>query len=272
MDISPFAFLFFILLFLCIFQNFQKDNLKEISNLDHNGYVIKHNIISKDKMDLIKNYWDKSQYKEIDNIIKNDIDIKDFINRHIKLNDYQFMDYIMFLENSVVHTCHRDNNSHYFNNTKPSYTIILYIDDMQNCLDVIPKSHKHKIGLYLYDKTRTFLCKNGSIILFDSSLIHCGSIFSKDNNRRIQLKVSHKDDLENLSFYQNYHKIINKPNTNSKISKSLQKQFSCTFPFLSDITQGSDKKYISSNISPLAKMFSKLFYSDSNYYKLQNAW
>lgn len=245
--------------------------LTELSNLDHHGYVIKHNIISKDDLIKIKNYWDKSQYKEIDYMIKNDINIQKFINMHIKSNNYQFMDYIMFLENSVVHTCHRDNNGDYFNNIKPSYTAILYIDDMDKCLDLIPKSHK-QTGLYLYDKTQTFLCKGGSIILFDSSLIHCGSIDSKHNNRRIQLKVSHKDDLEKLSFYQNYHKIINKPNTNSKISKQLQKHFSCTLPFLSDITQGSDKKYISGNISPLAKMFSKLFYSDPNYYKLQNAW
>jgi hypothetical protein len=247
-------------------------SLDEFSNLQDDGYVIKHNIISGEDLNQIKNLWDKSEYKEIDNIIKNDTGIKNFVNLHIKSKDYKFMDYIMFLENSVVHTCHRDNNSHYFNNIKPSYTIILYIDDMQNCLDVIPKSHKHRHGFYLYDKTNTFLCKSGSIILFDSSLIHCGSIDSNNHNRRIQLKISHKDDFRNLSFYENYHKIINKQNTNSEISKRIQKKISCTFPIVSDITQGSDKNYISGNISPIAKIFSSLFYSDPNYYKLQNAW
>ena len=265
--------LFIIILIVCFFQMYiRRLALSEFSNLYDNGYVVKHDIISDKTLTNIRNYWDLSEYKQIDNIIKNDIGIRNFIHGCINKTGYEFMDYVMFLENSIVHTCHRDNNSHYFNNAKPSYTIILYIDDMQNCLDVIPKSHKNQYGVFLYDKTRTFLCKSGSIILFDSSLIHCGSINSSNHNRRIQLKVAHRDDLKNLSFYQNYHKIINKPNTNSEISKRIQKHLSCTFPIISDMTQGSDKNYIRGNISPLTKIFSKVFYSDKNYYKLQDAF
>lgn len=265
--------LFLLLCIVSVFQMFTKrGSLNEFSNLDDHGYVVKHNIISDDILNTIRNHWDKSEFRQIDTIIKNNQSIKNFIYTHIPIREYQFMDYIMFLENTILHTCHRDNNSDRFNNTKRSYTIILYIDDMQRCLDVIPKSQNDKLGLFLYDKTNTFLCKPGSIILFDASLVHCGSIDSDQSNRRIQLKVSHKTDLENLSFYQNYHKIINKHNTNSEISKRIQKQFSCQFPIVSDITQGSDKSYISGNLSYVTQIFSQLFYSDKDYYKLQDAF
>ena len=269
-----------LLLLLCIvstvsiFQMFTKRaSLNEFSNLDDHGYVVMHNIISEDILNIIRNHWDKSEFKQIDTIIKSNPGIKNFIYTHIPIKEYQFMDYIMFLENTILHTCHRDNNSDRFNNnTKRSYTIILYIDDMQSCLDVIPKSQNDKLGVFMYDKTNTFLCKPGSIILFDASLVHCGSIDSDESNRRIQLKVSHKADLEKLSFYENYHKIINKHNTNSEISKRIQKQFSCQFPVVSDVTQGTDKSYISGNLSYLTQIFSKLFYSDKDYYKLQDAF
>lgn len=258
---------------ICLYQVVTKRNkLDEFSDLYNNGYVVKHNIISKDILNKIKDYWDRSEFKQINDIIKGDEEIQKFIKQNIKLSGYKFMDYIMFLENSVLHTCHRDNNSNHFNNIKPSYTMILYIDDMDNCLDVIPNSHKDRLGMYLYDKTNTFMCKGGSIILFDASLVHSGSVDSKEKNRRIQLKISHIDDLEKLSFYQNYNKILDKRNKNSDISKKIQKHFSCRFPIMSDITQGKDKDYIKGDISWSTGIFSKLFYSDNNYYKLKTAF
>lgn len=268
--------LIYIILFLCIVSVFQiftkRDSLREFSNLQDDGYVIKHNIISDEILNTISRHWDRSEFIEIDNLIKNNQDIKRFVYNNIPSKEYEFMDYIMFLENTILHTCHRDNNSHHFNNINRSYTVIIYIDDMKNCLDVIPKSQNNKLGLYLYDTTNTFLCKEGSVILFDSSLVHCGSMDSNRSNRRIQLKVSHKSDLENLSFYQNYHKIVNKYNTNSAISKRIQKHISCQFPIISDMTQGKDKSYISGNLSYLTQVFSKLFYSDKDFYKLQDAF
>ncbi len=262
-----------ITLVICCYQIFiKRETLNEFSNLDYHGYVVKNKIISDDILKKIRTHWDKLEYKEINDIIKNDKSIKKFIDENIKMSGYQLMDYIMFLENSVLHTCHRDNNSEYFNDILPSYTIILYIDDMNRCLDVIPKSHNDKLGVYLYDKTRTFVCKGGSIILFNASLVHSGSVDSDNNNRRIQLKVSHKGDLDKLSFYQKYYKILNKQNTNSDISKRVQKHFSCRFPIISDMTQGNDKNYISGNMSLITKIFSKLFYSDKDYYKLKDAF
>lgn len=271
--LSWLGILIIITLIICFYQMItERSSLDEFSDLYNNGYVVKHDIISKDKLDIIKDHWNRSEFKQINDIIKGDKKIKEFIDKNIKIGGYNFMDYIMFLENSVIHTCHRDNNSSYFNDTNPSYTMILYIDDMEKCLDVIPNSHKDKIGINLYDKTKTFLCKGGSIILFDASLVHSGSVDSKDMNRRIQLKVSHENDLEKLSFYQNYNKVLDKRNKNSDISKRIQKHFSCRFPIMSDMTQGKEKEYINGNISWVAGMFSKLFYSDKDYYKLRNAF
>lgn len=258
---------------ICLYQIVtERNKLDEFSELYKNGYVVKHKIISKDIINKINDHWNKSEFKQINDIIKSDSGINRFIKENIKLSGYEFMDYIMFLENSVLHTCHRDNNSEYFNNTKPSYTMILYIDDMENCLDVIPNSHKDRLGMYLYDKTNTFVCNGGSIILFDASLVHSGSVDSKEKNRRIQLKISHRDDLDKLSFYQDYNKILDKKNNNSDISKRIQKHFSCRFPIISDMTQGKDKDYIKGDISWITGIFSKLFYSDKNFYKLKTAF
>ena len=212
-------------------------------------------------------------YRDIFTLLNNNTQLNEWI--HVNCGKkYNLMDYVMFLENSVLHTCHRDNNGDRFNDIKPnkSYTMIIYIDDMQECLDVIPKSHRHDVGIYAYDSTNTFLCNPGSIILFDANLIHSGSIFGKESNRRIQLKVSHDDDIEKLSFYQNYHKLMNKTNTNSFVSKAMQKHVTCQFPFVGDITQGNDKEYIKGNISPSSQKFSEVFYSDKNYYKLKDAF
>lgn len=267
------AFLVLIIFVNSLLHIYIKKPLNQTTNLSVDGYVVEHDIISDNMLTKIKNHWGMGELEYINNIIKSNSGINKFIKKHITQSGYNYMDYIMFLENSVLHTCHRDNNAGRFNNTKyPSYTLILYIDDMQNCLDVIPKSHTNYSGIFFGDTTRTFLCKGGSIILFDSSLIHAGSIDSQYPNKRIQLKISHKDDLEKLSFYEKYHKIINKPNTNSKLSKLIQKHLSCTLPVISDLTQGLDKSYINGNITPLTKVFSKVFYSDQNYYNLNNAY
>ena len=53
----------------------------------------------------------------------------------------------------------------------------------------------------LTDQVTNILCKSGDVIIFDANLIHVGTINTKDNNLRIQLKVTHKDDIPYLSYY-----------------------------------------------------------------------
>ena len=47
---------------------------------------------------------------------------------------------------------------------------------------------------------------DGIMIIFDANLIHVGTLLDSDNNIRIQMKVTHKDDIEVLSYYQNFNK------------------------------------------------------------------
>ena len=81
------------------------------------------------------------------------INVKSYLHKHDKIqkiiNDYtdefyQFQDYIWIIKKSSVHTCHRDNNGDFFNKGQkyPSYTMLIYLEDMDNSLDVIDKSHK----------------------------------------------------------------------------------------------------------------------------------
>lgn len=245
--------------------------LNTVSDIKTHGYIVEEKILNSSQVQRIQNQWDNKQYRDIYDSIRNNEDILKLIQKKIG-NDYIIMDYVMYLSNSVLHTCHRDNNGSRFNELKgKSYTMILYIDDMKNCLDVVPYSHRH-MGIYNKDSTHTFICEPGALIIFDADLVHSGSLGNTENNRRIQMKICHKDDVSNLKYYDNYHKIMDKQNTNSLFSKQVQKEFSCKYPVISDMTQGNNKSYISGKISNLEKLFSQIFYSNKDYYKLPNAF
>lgn len=274
--------LILICILLCILLSISSvlNYTKQITILDtrsclhKNGYIIKHNCINQDTISHIRLLWDQENYQDIYDLIRSDQELNSFIYSNLP-HDFVLMDYIMFLENSVLHTCHRDNNGDRFNDTSHrSYTMLLYIDDMKNCLDIVPDSH-HILdkGIYSHDITHQFLCNSGSVILFDANLVHSGSLEnSEGNTRRIQVKITHKDDIEALSYYDGYHKIINSHNTNSDTSKWIQKRVSCTLPILADLTQGSDKKYVKGDLSLWQKLFSKMAYSKANYYDLKNVF
>jgi hypothetical protein len=91
------------------------------------------------------------------------------------------------------------------------------------------------------------------------------------------MKVSHKDDLESLSYYQNYNKVLKEENTLPHSIKKAQMNLSCMFPFVSNLTQ---KENIQSargsingaTISIFQKWFSYLFYGNSHFYDLPNAF
>ena len=236
------------------------------------GFFMFKNILKHDEITKIKNLWDNKDYESIKEIVHNNKNLLLSIKNELG-DDYVLMDYIWFIENSVVHTCHRDNNSHIFefnNYPRRSYTAILYIDEMDKCLDVIPNSNNNNLSISLYDSTSTVLCKPGDFLLFDANLVHSGSLGSNKNNRRIQLKITHKYDIEKIGYYNNVNRILNKHNTNSEISKVLQKNISCQFPIISDMTQDVNKESVNIEKEPsmMQKMYSVLFYSDENFYKL----
>lgn len=222
------------------------------------------------------------KYKELKAEMHSDTNLQKII--HSISAKHQFQDYIWIIEKSAVHTCHRDNNGTFFNagQKHPSYTMIVYLDQgmgQEKCLGVIPRSHKSKYAnaVNVFDQVRDIQCSTGDVIVFNANLIHVGTITGRDDNLRVQMKISHPDDLEALGYYQNFNKVLNKENQNSKMVRQIQRHVSCSVPFVSDLTQTENIRTSQgtaggAEISDAQKWFSYLFYGRTDFYDLPNAW
>ena len=257
-----------------------KDRYSSLNNysLKDDGVIIVNNVLSEDEINYLKNLSNNDDYKIVKRNIMNNKNIQKII--YDKLGDgYQFHDYIFIIKKSAIHTCHRDANGDFFNNIKnPSYTMIIYLDDMEKCLGVIPKSHTNlsSFGINTKNEVINVMCKKGDILLFNANTIHVGTINNIPNNLRIQMKVSHKDDISNLTYYTNYNKILKEDNNIPDSLKKISQNISCMFPFVSNLTQNDIKKSgsikSSNDLSFSEKMFSYIFYGKSDYYNLPNAF
>jgi hypothetical protein len=81
------------------------------------------------------------------------------------------------------------------------------------------------------------------------------------------MKLSHYDDIENIQMYEQYNKTLNK---NTQIPNSIvafQKHMSCQVPLMADLTTTAEN---AEKESVFSRMFSKVFYGDSNFYTLDN--
>jgi hypothetical protein len=127
------------------------------------------------------------------------------------------------------------------------------------------------------EKVTNVVCNKGDIILFNANLIHVGALNSRDDNLRIQMKITHKNDIKVISYYENFNKVLNTENTLPKGLIRFQKNMSCMFPYISNLTQseninssrGSDN---GAKIGIFQKMFSYIFYGNSHFYDLPNAF
>ena len=191
---------------------------------------------------------------------------------------YEFQDYIFIIQKSSIHTCHRDNNGDFFNENQkhPSYTAIFYLEDMEKCLGVIPTSHKtrNSFNFNFSDKVENMLCKKGDMILFNANIIHVGTINEKPDNLRIQMKITHKDDLDALGYYQNYNKVLNQDNMLPESMIRLQKNISCMVPYISNVTQKevANSSRDKEGSGYFQKIFSYFFYGNISFYDLPNAF
>lgn len=155
---------------------------------------------------------------------------------------------------------------------------MVYLEDAEKCLGVIPYSHTdvNSYNINFNNVVNYLPCKKVDAILFNANLIHVGALNKKDN-LRIQMKISHKDDLESLSYFEDYNKILNQENNLPYIIKHTQKNLSCMFPFVSNLSQneiinssgGSDN---GAKIGTFQKIFSYIFYGNSDFYDLPNAF
>ena len=234
-------------------------------------------VLNEDGVCLIKNVFTQ---EEIENIQKmKELEIKKYIiKKFSKLPEgYVFQDYIWVIKKSSVHTCHRDNNGDFFNlgQKHPSYTILFYLEDIDKCLGVIPKSHLSptNYAINLGDSLRNIQCNKGDAIIFNANLIHVGTI--NHDNTRIQMKISHKDDLEILNYYQNFNKVLNKENNIPRPILKMQRNLTCMFPYMSNLTQNDNIKSArgtdnGSEITWGQKLFSSIFYGNKDFYDLPN--
>jgi ectoine hydroxylase-related dioxygenase (phytanoyl-CoA dioxygenase family) len=248
-------------------------------DLNKNGFSIYNQVLTNEDIHNLKSLCMDSNYKTTKEVLLNQTKLNELVKTIGP--EYVFQDYIWIIQKSSVHTCHRDNNGDFFNEGQkhPSYTMLIYLEDMDKCLGVIPESHKNKYS-YFVDLTGNLVnlpCKKGDIIIFNANLIHVGTLNKRDDNLRVQLKITHKDDIDKIAYYQNFNKVLNKDNTMPMYVRKVQRNLSCMFPGFSNLTQsenirtsrGSDNGV---NVGMFQQWFSYLFYGDVNFYDLPNAF
>ena len=261
---------------------FDKDKLSTNSsyNLKKDGLCVLKSTFSASELTFLKKECNNDNYKIVkENIISNP-KMQSIIKKKIGPG-YIFQDYIFIIKKSAIHTCHRDGNGDFFNDKQkyPSYTMLLFLEDMEKCLGVIPQSHKHvnSFNFNFTENVTNVVCNKGDIILFNANLIHVGALNSRDDNLRIQMKITHKDDLDAIDFYNNYNKILNEDNNMPFYVRKLQQKLSCMFPVLSNYTQkevqtSSEQSKTAKDISIAQKIYSYVMYGNSNFYNLPNAF
>lgn len=250
-------------------------------DLRKDGFCVYKNVLDTVAIEAVRRDCTAGDYKDAKRQLLENDSLRHLITDEVG-EGYQFQDYIWIIQKSSVHTCHRDNNGDFFNvgQKHPSYTMLIYIEKMEKCLGVIPQSHLDEAANstnLLGDSLVNLVCDPGDVILFNANLIHVGSLNQRDDNLRIQMKVSHVDDLDVLSYYENFNKVLNRENTIPRPLLHIQRNLSCMFPAVSDLTQtdniqsarGSDN---GAYIGPFQKMFSYLFYGNKDFYDLPNAF
>jgi hypothetical protein len=270
----------FIIIVNCIFM---KDNVAATNkkyDLHKDGFVVIKNVLSHKEIEEIKTHCNADDYYNTKRLLIGNEYLLQCVKNKIEHKHYVFQDYIWIIKKSSVHTCHRDNNGDFFNENQkyPSYTLLVYLEDAEKCLGVVPYSHRdiNSYNINFTNVVNYLPCKKGDAILFNANLIHVGAL-NRTDNLRIQMKITHKDDLEVLSYYEDYNKVLNKDNNLPYVVKHTQKNLSCMFPFLSNLTQneniktsrGSDN---GAHIGVSQKLFSYFFYGDTSFYDLPNAF
>ena len=272
-----------LIIIFIIYIFFHEDRVSENSykyDLEKDGVCVIPNIFQHYEITQLITLCKNQKYKTMK---------ESLINHHTLKNtclektgkDYVFQDYIWIIQKSLIHTCHRDNNGDFFNDGQkhPSYTLLIYLEPMEKCLGVIPKSHykKYSYSFNITDPVVHLTCRPGDIIIFNANLIHVGAMNKSNQHLRCQLKLSHKDDLPVLKFYQNYNKVLNQENHLPNYITQLQKRLSCMAPIFSDLTQRENVRTVRGssdnvNISVFQKIFSYLFYGNKDYYDLPNVF
>lgn len=264
---------------LFFYQDYVDKNVTKYS-LQNHGFQVYKDVLDIPDIQTIKMDCDKKEYKKTKQFLREHPKLRKLIEQQLG-DEYVFQDYIWIIKKSVVHTCHRDNNGDFFNKNQkhPSYTMLIYVEDMEKCLGVIPQSHRHlsSFAMNITDPTINLPCSKGDVIIFNANLIHVGSMNKNDNNLRMQMKVTHRDDVKHIQYYENFNKIMDTTNTLPTCMRRAQKRLSCMFPMISNLTQNENIRTARGSsdgvdVGIRQKAFSYLFYGDSKFYDLPNAF
>ena len=288
-SLNPFSFFlpfFFFFVFFCFFFFMETFLFKDrISNrtydLEKDGVVVIPSILQPFEISKMRELCTSGKYKEMKTLLMDHPTLKtECLGKTGQ--GYQFQDYIWIIKKSVVHTCHRDNNGDFFNagQKHPSYTMLVYLEPMEKCLGVIPTSHlkKHSFGFNISDPIVNLTCQPGDVIIFNANLIHVGAMNATVDHLRCQMKISHRDDISTLGYYQNFNKVLNQDNTLPGFLRHVQKRGSCALPILSNLIQNEGIRTVRGNengtmkIGIFQKIYSYLFYGKKDFYDLPNAF
>jgi len=287
--LSILLFFFLGLGWFCLFSSTRTKIVEEESESDNslqkNGYQILSNIFQENE---IADFIQKSQQKnfqEIQHNIQTHPGLLQTLRECLssrEVEKYQFQDYLWIIQKSVVHICHRDNNGDFFNEGQnfPSYTILLYLEDMEPALGVFPGSHRDRYtnAVNLSTPLTPIYCKKGDVVIFNANIVHTGMINDhKEDHLRIQMKFTHREDIEKIAYYENFHKILNTEASLPTWLRKVHQSASCTFPIISDWTQGENIRTSRGtdngvDVGWVQRAFSSVFYGNADFYDLPNAF
>jgi hypothetical protein len=282
---KPKLYLFIFMIVLVVVLKFtinfvlyedQTNENKSKSNLHKDGYATIKNVLSLKEIDYLTNLSQQDKHKEVKHYLLYNKRINKIIKKHTS-NEYIFQDYIFIIKRSAIHTCHRDSNGDFFNEDQkhPSYTILIFLEEMDKCLGVIPKSHfdVNSFNFNPEDEVINLLCNKGDAIIFNANLIHVGALNNTNDHLRIQLKVTHKQDIEAIPYYNQYNKILDEQNNMPFFLRKAHQKLSCMFPIISNFTQTEIQNTAKTHdISIGQRIFSYIFYGNGNFYDLPNAF
>jgi ectoine hydroxylase-related dioxygenase (phytanoyl-CoA dioxygenase family) len=151
---------------------------------------------------------------------------------------------------------------------------------MDKCLGVIPGSHKSIISsaVNLPNRLKHVVCQPGDVLLFNANLVHVGAINEGgDDHLRVQMKVTHRDDRDKIAYYENFNKLLKEDNQVPKRVRRMQRDLSCMFPMVSDMTQREIIRTSRGSVDGVdvgypQKVFAWMFYGNKDFYDLPNAF
>jgi len=262
-------FVYFLIMFSTIENYLHFENKNHSKNLRDYGITNIKEVFNESEIKQLKNFAINNNLSKIKTFVENSRTWKQTL-ADILGNEYVMNDYVFLIKKSCIHTCHRDYNNQYYNKDQqyPSYTFIIYLENMEKCLDVIPGSQKSKNENDYNVKNRIMHvpCNQGDVLLFDANLIHSGSINKNNENLRVQMKLCHKSDYNVLDFYNNYYKIMDETSGLNTMFPRLQKHISCQYPGLTKYFKNYDR-----NLNTKFENPSKIHQWISNMYpKLKN--